>query len=154
MNKIKYQHLQDVRFKCNNLYCNYKLSYDEILLGTHELEQCDFLKIKCEGCGKEISKHELIKHDAFECPNPMARCRYSGKVVRLKDLLATEEIAKRSIKMEYIPDDEAAIQNQPAENGNGQNPLKRSRTVNTELANDDERQDPLEVLYMIEEDEP
>ena len=34
----------------------YQLTYDELLLGTHELDDCNFMTIVCEGCGLRIFK--------------------------------------------------------------------------------------------------
>lgn len=58
INKLKHQLLSDVRFKCNNARCQYELTYDELLLGTHELDECQFMHVVCEGCGMRIVKQE------------------------------------------------------------------------------------------------
>ena len=56
LNKLKQEYLNQIRFKCNNAKCTYQLTYDELLLGTHELDDCNFMNIVCEGCGMRIFK--------------------------------------------------------------------------------------------------
>lgn len=58
LNKLKVDYLSQVRFKCNNFSCSYQLTYDELILGTHELDDCMFMKIVCEGCGVKIHKSD------------------------------------------------------------------------------------------------
>ena len=55
---MKLDYLNHVRFKCNNPGCKYELTYDELILGTHELDECMFMKIVCEGCGAKIPKYD------------------------------------------------------------------------------------------------
>lgn len=56
MNRLKQELLAEVRFRCNNNRCSYQLTYDELLLGTHELDDCAFMQVICEGCGMRIIK--------------------------------------------------------------------------------------------------
>jgi len=72
LNKIKLEMLINVRFKCNNTGCKHELTYDELILGTHELDECMFMKIICENCGAKIPKWDKLRHDALDCSNPMA----------------------------------------------------------------------------------
>ena len=41
------------------------MTYDELILGTHELDDCMFMRVVCEGCGSKILKkrhiNQLIK---------------------------------------------------------------------------------------------
>lgn len=73
INKLKQEYLNQIRFKCNNAKCTHQLTYDELILGTHELDTCPYLVIVCEGCGQRIFKQDQIKHEAVECRNPLAR---------------------------------------------------------------------------------
>lgn len=132
-----------MRFKCNNFRCIYRLSYDEILLGTHELDECAYIRIECEGCGQRISKHEQIRHDAVECSNPSAKCRYCKQIFHLKQLAEHDRLcsARGTVKLEYQANEQAANADvpepavaqpfaastnvSPAIDGIGANPLKR-----------------------------
>ena len=58
LNKLKTEYLGQIRFKCNNNKCGYQLTYEELILGTHELDDCLHMKIACDGCGMKISKSE------------------------------------------------------------------------------------------------
>ena len=40
LNKLKLEYMNQIRFKCNNARCQYQLTYDELILGTHELDEC------------------------------------------------------------------------------------------------------------------
>ena len=57
-NKLKQEYMNQIRFKCNNIRCTYQLTYDELLLGTHELDDCSYMCIVCEGCGLRIYKQD------------------------------------------------------------------------------------------------
>ena len=76
VNKLKAEYLNDIRFKCNNGKCQYPLTYDELILGTHELDECNFMCVMCEGCGLRIYKQEQIRHEAMDCRNPLAKCHF------------------------------------------------------------------------------
>ena len=80
---MKHTLLSDIRFKCNNARCQYELTYDELLLGTHELDECAFMHVVCEGCGMRIVKQEQIKHEATECANPLGKCGFCKRVFPL-----------------------------------------------------------------------
>lgn len=56
LGKTKNEYLQQIRFRCQNRQCTYQLTYDELILGTHELDDCKFIKLICEGCGQRITK--------------------------------------------------------------------------------------------------
>lgn len=113
MNKLKIEYLTSVRFKCNNVRCQYQLTYDELVLGTHELDDCSFIKIVCEGCGAKITKQEQIRHDAVDCSNPHAKCKYCKTVFHLKQLIEHERNCemKSLVKLEYNQNEEAALNN-------------------------------------------
>jgi hypothetical protein len=32
------------------------MTYDELILGTHELDECNYIRVECEGCGLRIFK--------------------------------------------------------------------------------------------------
>lgn len=102
-----------MRFKCNNVRCSYQLTYDELVLGTHELDDCSYIKIQCEGCGSKITKQEQIRHDAIECSNPSAKCKYCKKIFHLKQLVDHEKLCEQKslVKLEYNQNEEAAINN-------------------------------------------
>ena len=65
----------------------YQLTYDELILGTHELDDCQYMKIVCEGCATKITKNDQIRHDAIECSNPHSKCKFCKTVYHLKDLI-------------------------------------------------------------------
>lgn len=46
------------------------------MLGTHELDRCDFMQVICEGCGIRIVKQDQIRHETIECQNPLAKCPF------------------------------------------------------------------------------
>jgi len=103
LNKLKIEYLNQVRFKCNNNLCQYQLTYDELILGTHELDDCMFMKVVCEGCGTKITKYDQIRHDAVDCPNPHAKCKYCKNVHHLKELIEHERTCEQRsiVKLEY-----------------------------------------------------
>ncbi len=103
LNKLKQQALGHVRFKCNNNKCDYQLTYEELLLGTHELDDCSYMQVVCEGCGLRIIKQQYIKHESVECENPLGKCAFCKKVFALKDMnyhirTCTERVR---VKVEY-----------------------------------------------------
>jgi uncharacterized Fe-S cluster-containing protein len=86
LNKIKLQALGLVRFKCNNTRCDYQLTYEELLLGTHELDECQFLQVVCEGCGTRIIKQEQIKHESLDCEKPLGKCSFCHEIYSLREM--------------------------------------------------------------------
>ena len=111
LNKIKQDYLNQIRFKCNNQRCVYQLTYDELLLGTHELDDCNFMTIVCEGCGTRIYKQDQIRHESIECANPIGKCAWCQRIFGMAELLThRRECGQRSIvKVEYVNRAEAAM---------------------------------------------
>ena len=114
LNKLKQTYLHEIRFKCNNQKCTYQLTYDELILGTHELDDCNFMCVICEGCGLKIHKQDQIKHESIDCTNPLAKCQFCSKIFGLGDMTAHLKSCsqRRIVKVEYSSDPEqAAVQN-------------------------------------------
>lgn len=84
--------------------CQYQLTYDELILGTHELDECNFMCVVCEGCSQRIYKQEQIKHESLECSNPLAKCHFCTRIFNLREMSThMRSCSKRSIvKVEYI----------------------------------------------------
>ena len=98
--------LQEIRFRCINTSCIERLTYDQILLGTHELDQCTHMMFECQGCNISMERYKLLRHEAVECLNPTARCRYCKTVMRLTLLSDHEKncSARQLVKVEYAND--------------------------------------------------
>ena len=78
-------------------------------MGTHELDECLYLKIVCEGCGKKINKSDQIRHETLDCTNP----------VWLKDLQKNKRDGNQRdmVKMEYFDSqdfDDHILQDEPS----------------------------------------
>lgn len=103
LNKLKQNALTQIRFKCNNLRCDYALTYDELLLGTHELDECKFMQVICEGCGIRIIKQQQIRHESVECDNPLGKCGFCKRVFSLQDMIAHMRDCnqRQVVKIEY-----------------------------------------------------
>lgn len=110
LNRLKQEYLNQVRFKCNSARCTYHLTYDELLLGTHELDDCDFMNIICEGCGVRIFKQDRIRHESVECANPIGKCAFCQRIFGMSEMLVhRRECGQRSVvKVEYVNNPEAA----------------------------------------------
>ena len=87
LNKLKQEYLNMIRFRCNNTRCTYQLTYDELLLGTHELDDCNFMNIVCEGCGIRIFKQDQIRHESIECSNPISKCGFCQRCFSIGEML-------------------------------------------------------------------
>jgi len=110
--------------------CQYQLTYDELILGTHELDDCMFMKIVCEGCGQKISKNDQIRHDTIECSNPHAKCKFCKQITHIHELVKHQaNCEKRAfVKLEYNdPDQGAGLLLQ-------ENPLNSIERLNQEFA--------------------
>ncbi|CDW85664.1 traf-type zinc finger family protein [Stylonychia lemnae] len=103
LGKTKNDYLQQIRFRCQNRQCHYSLTYEELILGTHELDDCKFIKIICEGCGARIMKQDQLKHETVECPNPQSKCRFCQKMMSLKEVISHQKDCNMrvQIKIEY-----------------------------------------------------
>eukprot|EP00347_Sterkiella_histriomuscorum_P015132 403358202 len=103
LNKLKVEYLQQVRFNCQNRHCLHQLTYDELLLGTHELDECNYIRVMCEGCGMRIFKQEQLKHESVDCENPLTKCRFCQQLIHLREILYhTKCCPQRAIvKLEY-----------------------------------------------------
>lgn len=86
INKLKQEFLEQIKFRCANKNCHYQMSYDELILGTHELDECNFIRIICEGCGSRILKQEQIKHESLECKSPSTKCRFCSQIIKIRDI--------------------------------------------------------------------
>jgi hypothetical protein len=85
------------------LKCDYQLTYDELLLGTHELDECLYMQVVCEGCGIRIVKQQQIKHESIECEKPLGKCTFCKRVKPLKEMSEHMKTCQSRvlIKVEY-----------------------------------------------------
>lgn len=56
------------------------------MLGTHELDDCLYMQVICEGCGLRIIKQQQIKHESVECDNPLGKCGFCKRIFSLVDM--------------------------------------------------------------------
>ncbi|CDW87308.1 UNKNOWN [Stylonychia lemnae] len=99
LSKLKAEYLQQIRFNCQNRNCLYQLTYDELLRGTHELEECNYIRVMCEGCGVRIFKQEQLKHESVECEVP--KTKQNMTLFQMRDELSTK--MRQAIIQEETP---------------------------------------------------
>lgn len=91
LSEAKQKNLQLILFKCKYRECGHRLTYVELLLGTHEEADCGYMRVLCDGCGANIYRKDWIRHGAIECTDPKCRCPQCQDLVSLKDEAAHRE---------------------------------------------------------------
>jgi hypothetical protein len=106
MSIFKWEYMDQIRFRCTSKDCHHHLTYEELILGTHELDDCQYIKITCEGCGEKFQKKEKLKHDSFECKNPCTKCQFCSQIIPIveESQHRTSCLSRNLIKVEYQED--------------------------------------------------